>query len=260
MNAKQFYDIPAEIQFKILNFNRTINPNNVIKQFQDFSKDVQYNILKRLPVKSLIRLSCFIKDPFNEGNVITYKKEFANVPVGGSHYVIGKSLSIPITHLTANIRSRALGFGYDGRSLDFKVVRIGVLPNDSKHVWAEIYALHSHTWKTVHGSTLRPVSIIMEQGIFTNDRFCKLWVMKEYGESDSWKKIFGINCGDAYGKVLTSLANGNIVVSKSDGTSILYSPKNKSVRSYKKEFAKLDYVGHYVENFVFLGQQRLGGS
>ncbi|XP_010686147.1 F-box/kelch-repeat protein At3g23880-like [Beta vulgaris subsp. vulgaris] len=129
----------------------------------------------------------------NKSKKIT-KINSSNVTVDSNHYLIGsshgvvcfanifhhqdlnlvlwnpsinKSLSIPTPLIASSIqRSHTLGFGFDYSCTDFKVVRIVINPTEDVRIYADVYAVHSGTWKKVTGLLSRPISKIIEQGVF----------------------------------------------------------------------------------------------
>ncbi|XP_057993135.1 F-box protein CPR1-like [Hevea brasiliensis] len=84
---------------------------------------------------------------------------------GGCRFIlwnpfIRKSLLLPLPHLIfANVRNRCknfIGFGFDSRTHDYKVLRIMNPPvEDGIHIRTELYSLNSNSWKNITEITLK---------------------------------------------------------------------------------------------------------
>ncbi|XP_059661225.1 F-box/kelch-repeat protein At3g06240-like isoform X1 [Cornus florida] len=91
-----------------------------------------------------------------------------------------------------------------------------------------------------------------DDNIWSTDKSCCIWVMKEYGVEGSWTKLFTVDLG-GINKVLGFRKTGEVLVEKSDGELVSYDPKSEDeveigICSYKSSL----HLDTYMESLVLL--------
>ncbi|OMO97101.1 F-box protein [Corchorus olitorius] len=121
----------------------------------------------------------------------------------GAHY---------LTSLSRERRSRFVGFGYDPFNDDYKVVRFYNCWTSGHHDHLAIfYSLRLNSWERIkHGNLC--VGYKNDDLMMTD-----IWVMKEYGNDESWTKLFSIR-GAPLSKPLTYIHGGEQVLLLSTST------------------------------------------
>ncbi|KAM3690879.1 hypothetical protein ACJW31_09G153000 [Castanea mollissima] len=134
--------------------------------------DLVYDILTRLPVKSLIRFRCvsrswyctitdsdFITKHLDRANLLSNSNNGANYAVESSHILYLWNLSIRkfkrllATPLIRPFDSAAFGFGYHSQNNDYKILRFVFFRSNGRlnvpPAEAEIYTLSTDSWRRV---------------------------------------------------------------------------------------------------------------
>lgn len=90
--------------------------------------------------------------------------------------------------------------------------------------------------------------------VYHNDHVCNVWVMEEYGSTQSWRKLCTIDVGSEYATVLNARENGEIFVSTNQGKLLRYNPDTEKLINIRLGHSSpVDYVGPCKESLVFLG-------
>ncbi|XP_058189827.1 F-box protein At3g07870-like [Rhododendron vialii] len=248
---------------------------------------------------------------------------------------IRKSISLPkpcITTKTHGSMAYDLGFGYDSRTNDYKVVRVltlrGTKPSEEVEVpLVEVYSLNVGSWKVcsgagdsfplevrirysrcpsaclegaihfaavhrsnwsvrlicsfdlgdevfrtialpnVHANSRTDIRTIVFRGLLSvlwydesdhANKFCSIWIMKEYGVVDSWYKYVKVDLTGRIKRVLGVRKNGHILLQGDEPCHwelSSYDPGNKEI----KKLGILGTVGHfhvdtYEENIILLNK------
>ncbi|KAK6134424.1 hypothetical protein DH2020_031856 [Rehmannia glutinosa] len=181
-----------------------------------------------------------------------------------------------------------LGFGFDAKNDDYKVVRVAYCPVEygySVPPKVEVYALRA----TLCGLKSKNVIIVFDMSnelfdemplpdtlanelpynlntavfgqslaIYQYDarvcsESCSVWVMNKYGDAKSWIKKFNIDLEGGVGMVLGVRRNGDVLLSARNGELIAYNPDTEEtmklgILGTKDSF----YVCSHVESLALL--------
>ncbi|KAI9085388.1 hypothetical protein K1719_032644 [Acacia pycnantha] len=83
-----------------------------------------------------------------------------------------------------------------------------------------------------------------------------IWVMKEYGVTDSWTEILHCKARRYWGRldVLALTSNGKGIMRRLDGAIVLVDPTKESMEPMGHQKADAAYAGSYVESLFFLNK------
>ncbi|KAK8654652.1 hypothetical protein V6N13_107259 [Hibiscus sabdariffa] len=246
----------------------------------DVPEVLVFEILHRLPVKSLIRFRCVFLGPCNgilclhdvDDKVALWNpstREFKILPQS--------SIQCPPS---ANIDFGCSGFGYDSQTDDYKVVRFAAIyfgghdehyngyVEFDRNEKVELYSLRSDSWKEISYPEVTAYDPLLfntyvngfsywralghyDYAILSFDmegteKSFDLWVV-----NGSWTKQFTIDSVPGVERVLGFWKNGELFLESSDHELVLFDPstrelKNLGIHAYMGTM----HISAYVENLV----------
>uniref|UniRef100_A0A803LRF6 F-box associated beta-propeller type 1 domain-containing protein n=1 Tax=Chenopodium quinoa TaxID=63459 RepID=A0A803LRF6_CHEQI len=158
-------------------------------------------------------------------------------PLTKSHFQV----SIPKPN---RVTRSMLGFGYDSKSEDYKILKLSHSDDmDWKSVEAKLYSRNYNSWKSVQEDEMHFIKIY-------------IWVMKEYGNNESWVRLFSIG-----NECIPRLSWIMPIVYSKDGKKILldiyisefgwYDLESKKIKAIKPHgLPKRPTMGYHVGCFV----------
>uniref|UniRef100_A0A2N9FMP5 F-box domain-containing protein n=1 Tax=Fagus sylvatica TaxID=28930 RepID=A0A2N9FMP5_FAGSY len=201
---------------------------------------------------------------------------------------IKKSITFPKPSIAVYGRvTFRIAFGFDPRSNDYKVVRIAIPFAEEKPPLVEVYSLNEGSWRITSAGTsltkgisfngwLQPAAslngavhfaatdmdnanssfILSFDLVMRTNKFCSVWVMKEYGVVDSWTKQFTVDFNGGMVRVLGLRKNGHILVEarvRSGWELSSYDPESQQVNNIGIHGMAYDFhIDNYMESLVML--------
>ncbi|XP_021867414.1 F-box protein CPR1-like isoform X2 [Spinacia oleracea] len=165
---------------------------------------------------------CISDNSFND--IILYN------PLTKSHRKL-PSNQFPSPKLHMNV----FGFGYDGKTDDYKVLKMVQGFEENFNSEAQVYSLNNNSWKSV-----QCIKEIFERA--------DLWVMKEYGDEESWMKLCSIRQLES----ISGCIQLRPVVYSKDGRRILLEINNCKFGWYDLESETVEiFAAHGLPNRPF---------
>ncbi|XP_050210881.1 F-box/kelch-repeat protein At3g06240-like [Mercurialis annua] len=189
---------------------------------------------------------------------------------------IGLSVTLPLQRIRYRVLNVVLGFGYDSRTNDYKVVLEGAIHwvgyYSPEKLTIAVFLVHDEEFKEfkvpdeISGTSVQHLSVMLCGELLSIIQYkkrrnhlgyesCCIWIMNEYGADDSWTKLFNVFIGgvEGLGKVLGLRNNFEVLVVRENGELISYDPWNLSIKClgiYGESCSF--YAAKYMESLVLL--------
>ncbi|XP_059629768.1 F-box protein At3g07870-like [Cornus florida] len=157
-------------------------------------------------------------------------------------------LSLPYTTVEwapqAYLNGAAHWLAYDGRRKDFYCLIVSFHMGDER--FGEIMVPGSFSRENV-GVAKFQESLSVIQDLWSKYTSC-IWVMKEYGVSDSWTKVFNIDMSVGFGSVVGFTRKGEVLLRLYTGYLVAYDPYTEQKMHLIR--GSTFYANDYTESLV----------
>ncbi|GFS45398.1 hypothetical protein Acr_00g0095880 [Actinidia rufa] len=173
-------------------------------------QEVLIDVFTRLPTKNLLRCTCICKSWHslitNPSFISTHLNRLQTIPHNNAHHLFLFLNSSPSRK--EEIYSRRC----DNNAL--YCAQDDVAPSE-----IDVYSMKGRRWRNISHVGLR--YWVHHTGHRSEEDWC-IWVMKEYGLSESWTKLLVINVGHSVERLVGFRKNGDLLILADGGQLISY--------------------------------------